>query len=53
MTPTNWKPPRTGDALLKVKFRDGTTSKTAHPAAKWTWANRNYAFDIIAWSIEP
>ncbi|MGN7930286.1 hypothetical protein ACTJI5_09500 [Sphingopyxis sp. 22461] len=53
MTPTKWKPPRTGDAPLKVKFRDGTTSKTALPAAKWNWANREFAFDIIAfWKEE-
>lgn len=52
MTPTNWKPPRTGDTPLRVRFRDGTTSKQALPAAKWNWSNRSFEFDIVAWSIE-
>lgn len=53
MTPTNYKPPRTGDTPLRVKFRDGTTSKQALPAAKWNWADRDgYDFDITHWKEE-
>lgn len=52
MTATNWRPPHTGDALLRVKFRDGTTSKQALPAAKWNWSNRDFEFDITHWKEE-
>lgn len=54
MTPTKWRPPRTGDKLLRVQFRDGTISKEALPASKWNWADRDYAFDIVACELaEP
>lgn len=52
MTPTNWRPPRTGDAPLRVRFRNGDLSKDALPASKWTWADRDYAFDITHWKEE-
>lgn len=47
-TPTHWRKPRTGDALLFVRFRNGIESKQALPAAKWNWSDRDYNFDIIA-----
>lgn len=50
--PTNWKPPHTGDTPLRVKFRNGETSKDALPAEKWKWKNRDHDYDIVAWRPE-
>lgn len=52
MTPTNWRPPRTGDRPLRVKFRNGDLSKEALPAAKWNWSDRDYDYDITHWKEE-
>ena len=50
--PTTWRPPRTGDTPLRVRFRNGDQSKDALPAAKWNWADRQYDWDIVFWKEE-
>ena len=49
--PTNWKPPRT-DALVRVKFRNGETSKHTYPPKSLNWSDRNWDFDIAFWKEE-
>lgn len=46
-TPTKWRRPRTGETLLRVKFRNGVESKEALPASKWNWEDRDFDWDII------
>lgn len=46
--PTNWKTPHT-DALVRVKFRNGETSKHAYPPKSLNWSDRNWDFDIAFW----
>lgn len=53
MTPTNWKPPRTGDKHLRVRWREGTTSKWTYTAKQLNWSDRGDPLDITHWSIEP
>jgi len=49
--PTQWRPPRTGERKLRVKFRNGDISRDALPAAKWNWSDRDYAFDIVEFQM--
>lgn len=51
MTPTNGRKPRTGDAKLRVKFRNGWVSKWEYTAGQLQWAQNRDGFppewDII------
>lgn len=46
---TKWRPPQTGETPLRVRYRDGSVSKQALPAAKWNWRDRAYDFDVVEW----
>lgn len=52
MTPTNWKPPPTGEKRLRLKFRNGQISKETYTARQIIWADRDWDFDVIAWREE-
>lgn len=51
MTPTNWKPPRT-DKDIRVKFRNGETSKYAYQPRQLRWTDTGSDFDVTHWRIE-
>jgi len=51
-TPTKWRPPRTGEAPLRVKFRDGTTSKWTYTAKQLNWSDHGDPLDVTHWKIE-
>lgn len=48
--PTNWKTPRT--ERVRVKFRNGETSKHTYPPKSLNWSDRNWDFDIAFWKEE-
>ena len=52
MTPTKWKPPKTGEQQLRVTFR-GTDkpeiSKWTYRARDIRWSDKGEYFDVIAW----
>lgn len=54
MTPTKWRPPKTGEQQLRVTFR-GTDkpeiSKWTYRAKDLVWEDRGEPFDIIAVEI--
>lgn len=47
-TPTKWRPPRTGEAPLRVRFRNGEESKWTYAAKQLDWSDRGEPFDIVA-----
>lgn len=51
--PTNWKPPRTGEKQLRVRWRDGSTSKWTYTAKQLNWTDRGDPLDVIAWREAP
>lgn len=50
--PTNWKPPRTGDKKLRLKFRNGRISDHTYTARQINWADRSYDYDVTHWREE-
>jgi hypothetical protein len=49
--PTNWRPPET-DKDLRLKFRNGETSKYTYTARQIRWTDTASDFDVIEWRIE-
>ena len=49
--PTNWKPPRT-ESNVRVRFRNGETSKHTYPPKSLNWSDRNWDFDVTHWREE-
>jgi hypothetical protein len=47
MTPTHGRKPKTGERLLKVKFRCGLVSRFTYTAAQLRWTETGSPFDII------
>lgn len=47
MKPTNFRKPRT-ERLLRVRFRNGETSRWQYTAAQLRWTDSGSPFDIIA-----
>lgn len=50
--PTQWKPPRTGERKLRVKFRNGQVSKHTYSAKQLVWQDRGEPFDITHLKFE-
>jgi len=48
MTPTNFRKPKTGERLLRVKFRNGLESRWTYRADQLVWKDRGWDFDIVA-----
>lgn len=48
MTPTNFRKPKTGERLLRVKFRCGLVSRWEYTAAQLRWDDRGSPFDVVA-----
>jgi hypothetical protein len=46
-TPTKWKRPRTGEALLWFRFRCGHVSLRPYMAREFIWDDRGLEFDIV------
>jgi hypothetical protein len=44
---TKFRRPRTGDALLKVRWRNGEESRHEYTARQLVWEDRGWPFDII------
>lgn len=47
MTPTKGRKPKTGDRLLRVRFRNGLVSRFEYTAAQLRWDDRGSPFDIL------
>jgi hypothetical protein len=47
MSPTNGRRPKTGERLLRVKFRNGHISIHAYRADQLRWDHRGSDWDII------
>ena len=47
MTPTAWKQPRTGEQLLRVRFRNGRLSIHTYTASQLRWSNSGGEWDVI------
>lgn len=48
-TPTKWRKPRTGEAKLRVQFRNGyVDDKHTYRASDLRWTDEGSAWDIIA-----
>lgn len=47
-TPTKGRKPRTGEALLRVQFRNGRISRHAYKASQLDWTDRGEGWDVIA-----
>lgn len=52
MKPTLGRKPRTGDKKLRVRFRNGETSRYAYPASALRWTDTGCEFDIIACGVD-
>lgn len=48
--PTNWKPPRC--ERVRVKFRNGETSKHTYPPKSLNWSDRKWDFDVTHYREE-
>lgn len=48
MTPTHFRKPKTGERLLRVRFRNGLVSRFTYTAAQLRWDERGSPWDIIA-----
>lgn len=46
MTPTNYRKPKTGERLLRVRFRNGMVSRHEYTADQLVWKDRGWDFDI-------
>lgn len=48
MKPTLGRKPRTGEAKLRVTFRNGLVSKWEYPAAALRWTHSGCDWDVVA-----
>jgi hypothetical protein len=48
VTPTQGRKPKTGEHLLRVKFRCGQVSRHEYKADQLIWKDRGWDFDIVA-----
>lgn len=48
MKPTNFRKPRTGDRLLRIRYRNNHVDDRPRTAAQMIWEDRGFDFDIIA-----
>ena len=47
-TDTNFRTPRTGERLLRVKFRNGQESRWEYVARQLRFSDTGHDFDIVA-----
>ena len=45
--PTNFRKPKTGDRLLRVRWANGDVSRHTYSAAQLRWSDTNHPFDIV------
>jgi hypothetical protein len=48
--PTNWRPPQADK--VRLKFRNGETSKHLYSPKQINWSDRGWDFDVVKWRIE-
>lgn len=48
MTPTKGRKPRTGERLLRVRFRNGVESSVGYTANQLRWTDTGDDWDVVA-----
>jgi hypothetical protein len=48
VTETNGRKPKTGERLLRVKFRCGLVSRFTYAASALRWSHTGSPFDVVA-----